>query len=229
MTRAGAIAVAAGALAVAASLALLPPAVARRHRRDPGVASARADFDYWVLSLSWSPEHCAEREGGPDDPQCGVTRHYGFVVHGLWPQYARGGFPESCPTDARLDREVVDGVLDLMPSEALVAHEWAKHGTCSGMPADRYFALVRRAFRSLDIPARYVNPPDAFRVTAADVRRDFREANPALGEGGLAVLCRGNYFTELRVCVARDGATGRDCGRDVGDRCRGRVTVRPVR
>jgi len=216
-------------VAVVASLVLPPASSARRrHRRDAG-AAARSDFDYYVLSLSWSPQHCAERTGPPNDRQCGVTRHYAFVVHGLWPQYERGGFPASCPTDARLERSVVEGMLDVMPSDALVEHEWAKHGACTGLPAATYFELARRSFGSVAIPARYVHPSDAFRVSATDVREDFRAANPGLGERGLAVLCNGNYLTEVRVCVAKDGVGRRDCGRDVADRCRGTVTVRPVR
>lgn len=216
-------------LALVATLVTAPPTSARRRHHHEPRASASADFDYWVLSLSWSPEHCAERVGPPDDPQCGVTRHYAFVAHGLWPQYAAGGFPESCPTDARLDADVVRGIVDVMPSESLVRHEWTKHGACSGMPPDRYFALVRRAFERVAIPGRWTNPPDAFRVSASDVRSAFRAANPGLPDGSLAVVCNGSYFTELRVCLAKDGTTPRECGRDVGDRCRGVVTVRPVR
>jgi ribonuclease T2 len=53
-------------------------------------------FDFYVLSLSWSPSFCAAahdsgRSGGA---QCGA-RPYSFVVHGLWPQYEKG-FPENC-------------------------------------------------------------------------------------------------------------------------------------
>src|SRR5262249_22498074 len=57
--------------------------------------NTRGEFDYYVLSLSWSPSFC-ETAGGNNARrlQCG-GRPYSFVVHGLWPQYERG-FPESC-------------------------------------------------------------------------------------------------------------------------------------
>ncbi|MCC2111314.1 MAG: hypothetical protein KDJ16_04705, partial [Hyphomicrobiales bacterium] len=57
-----------------------------------GSRGAPGDFDYYVLSLSWSPSYC-EAEGDPREPQCRKerpSRRYAFVVHGLWPQYERG-------------------------------------------------------------------------------------------------------------------------------------------
>ena len=65
-----------------------------RRQNQPG------QFDFYVLSLSWSPSFCeasAEKGRAPRE-QCG-GRPYSFVVHGLWPQYERG-FPESCQNPA---------------------------------------------------------------------------------------------------------------------------------
>src|SRR5262249_40589503 len=56
--------------------------------------NAPGQFDYYVLSLSWSPSFCETATGNARRQQCG-TRPFSFVVHGLWPQYERG-FPESC-------------------------------------------------------------------------------------------------------------------------------------
>lgn len=59
-------------------------------------------FDFYVLSLSWSPSFCAAaaERGRPRGAtmQCGA-RPYSFVVHGLWPQYDKG-FPEYCQIPA---------------------------------------------------------------------------------------------------------------------------------
>ena len=56
------------------------------------------EFDYYVLSLSWSPSFCEEADergnSGRSQAQCG-GRPFSFVVHGLWPQYEHG-FPEYC-------------------------------------------------------------------------------------------------------------------------------------
>ena len=56
--------------------------------------NAPGQFDYYVLSLSWSPSFCETATGNARRQQCGA-RPFSFVVHGLWPQYERG-FPESC-------------------------------------------------------------------------------------------------------------------------------------
>src|SRR5580693_10574306 len=63
-----------------------------RRQNTPG------EFDFYVLSLSWSPSFCEEAsERGSEQrsqAQCG-GRPFSFVVHGLWPQYEHG-FPEYC-------------------------------------------------------------------------------------------------------------------------------------
>src|SRR4051812_10943277 len=71
--------------------------------------NAPGQFDFYVLSLSWSPSFCdAAGERAPKQ-QCGA-RPYSFVVHGLWPQYDRG-FPEYCQVPApRLDRNIVSSM-----------------------------------------------------------------------------------------------------------------------
>jgi ribonuclease T2 len=63
-------------------------------------------FDFYVLSLSWSPSYCEQAGERAPRQQCG-ERPYSFVVHGLWPQYEKG-FPEFCQNPApRLDRNIV--------------------------------------------------------------------------------------------------------------------------
>ena len=99
-----------------------------------------------MLSLSWSPSFCAAtaERGREAREQCG-TRPFSFVVHGLWPQYERG-FPRDCQVPApRLYHEIMSSMLDLMPAPRLVYHEWDQHGTCSGLSAQSYFDLVRKA------------------------------------------------------------------------------------
>src|SRR5262245_4871499 len=106
-----------------AILAAAEPSAARRHHA-PGAKTA--SFDYWVLSLSWSPQHCSGHGADPSEPQCDGVRRYGFVVHGLWPQRERG-YSESCATNAKLDDQTAASMLDIMPSNKLVRHEWEKH------------------------------------------------------------------------------------------------------
>jgi ribonuclease T2 len=92
---------------------------ADRRQNEPG------QFDFYVLSLSWSPSFCeaSGERGTPPQQQCGA-RPFSFVVHGLWPQY-ENGFPEFCQRPApRLNRNIVSSMLDLMPAPRLIFNEW---------------------------------------------------------------------------------------------------------
>ena len=205
---------------------VLAPAQDRRQNA-PGA------FDFYVLALSWSPSYCeTSRERRPDgraDPvQCG-PRPFSFVVHGLWPQYEQG-FPSYCQVPApRLNRGIVSGMLDLMPSPRLVFHEWDRHGTCSGLPAAGYFETVRKARSAVKIPDRYLDVATVLTVTPAEVRDAFIAANKSLGEGGIAVTCSSKYLSEVRICLGKDFAF-HDCPEVVKRACRrDKVVMPPVR
>lgn len=115
-------------------------------------------FDYYALALSWSPTFCASPAGRNAKQQCGRTRRFAFVVHGLWPQYNKG-WPEHCRRKAPyLQDRFIRSLYDIMPSKRLIIHEWRKHGTCAGLRADKYFALARKLFGQIKIPARFVVP-----------------------------------------------------------------------
>lgn len=213
------------------ALALLaPPAWARgRHhhqgRADEAPPTSAGGFDYYVLSLSWSPAFCAA-DGARSPDQCGPGRHYGFVVHGLWPQNERG-YPASCPDAAPLPAGLDAKMLDLMPSLGLVRHEWQKHGSCSGLAPDRYFSRVRAAFAAVKIPASLRAPTGPVEADLAQVERLFVDANPGLAPEMLAVQCK-RFISEVRVCLDKE-LKFRRCGSDVRDSCRGRTTFPPVR
>lgn len=159
------------------------------------------DFDFWVLSLSWSPSFCEATGDARRDVQC--TRPFGFVVHGLWPQYERG-FPSSCPTTMPPpSAETVASMLDLMPSPGLVRHEWETHGTCSGLTADAYFAAIRRVAARIAIPADHRLPDRPRMVAPAAVEADFAAANRGLDAGEISVVCDGRRLREVRICLDR--------------------------
>ena len=181
-------------LAAAALLSPLAPATAQDR---PG------DFDFYVLALSWSPSYCeAERDRANPD-QCEAGRPYAFVVHGLWPQYERG-YPEHCAAPRRLPPDLVESVLDIMPSRSLVRHEWQAHGTCSGLSPGRYFETVRRAFEAVSIPPAF-RRVEAPVTTAPDVvAREFIAANPGLGPDMMTVTCDRTRLREVRICLDRE-------------------------
>jgi ribonuclease T2 len=191
-------------VALVGLLALLP--VSPAHAQGRGRAG---DFDFWVLSLSWSPSWCEATGDARRDVQC--ARPFGFVVHGLWPQWERG-FPSACPTrEPPPSPEVIRTMLDVMPSPSLVRHEWEKHGTCSGLSAEAYFRVIRRLFAAITIPAEHRLPDRPRMIAPAEVERAFVAANRGLDGDEIAVLCDGRRLQEVRICVNKDLSGFRRC------------------
>jgi ribonuclease T2 len=190
------------------------------------------EFDFYVLSLSWSPSFCeasAERASPrARDQQCG-ERPYSFVVHGLWPQYERG-FPEYCQMPApRLDRNIVGSMLDIMPAPRLVFHEWDRHGTCSGLSARAYFDTVRKARAAVKIPGEYLDLKASLTVSPDEVEEAFVNANAGLTRAGIAVGCDNRRLREVRICLSRD-LRFRECPEVDRRACRrDRLVMPPVR
>jgi ribonuclease T2 len=169
--------------------------------------NAPGQFDFYVLSLSWSPSFCAaaaERgRGRGNGMQCGA-RPYSFVVHGLWPQYEKG-FPEYCEVPApRLDYNIVSSMLDLMPAPHLIFNEWDKHGTCSGLSPRAYFETVRKARAVVKIPPQFLDLQEPLSVTPAAVEEAFIKTNANLTTSGIAVECDRKRLTEVRICLGKD-------------------------
>ena len=170
--------------------------------------NAPGEFDFYVLSLSWSPSFCeaaSERgnSGRSQQTQCG-GRPFSFVVHGLWPQYERG-FPEYCQRPApRLNRSIVSSMLDLMPAPGLIFNEWDKHGTCSGLADRSYFETIRKARAAIKIPAEYLDLSQAKTVAPAEVEEAFIKANPGLSSAAVSVTCNRTRLSEVRICLSKD-------------------------
>jgi ribonuclease T2 len=199
-----------------------------------GIGNAPGSFDYYALVLSWSPTHCACSEGQRDTTQCAPAdgRGYGFVLHGLWPQYERG-YPEDCPTLKRpyVRQTVIDKMLDVMPGKGLIIHEYKKHGTCSGLSPPAFFEIARRLYDSIRMPAAFLDPGAAQVMSPREVVQAFVSANPGLSPDMVAVGCGGpgSQLREVRVCFSKAGVP-RSCGPNEDQLCRGgRIEVPPVR
>jgi ribonuclease T2 len=173
------------------------------------------DFDYYVLTLSWSPTFCAGGGEASSDPQCRSGRPYAFVLHGLWPQYDKG-WPEFCRTKQRpwVPDETIDRMLDIMPSKRLIIHQYKKHGTCSGLSVDTYFEVSRNLFSKVVIPGAYKEPRSPIETTPEAVEEAFLRANPKLRPEMISVSCaRRERLREIRICFSREGEF-RSCGRN---------------
>lgn len=214
-------------LRVALLALLLTPRAAMA--QDPR-QNAPGQFDFYVLSLSWSPSFCAgaaERNApaAAGNMQCG-PRPYSFVVHGLWPQYD-DGFPEFCQIPApRLDRGVVSSMLDLMPAPRLIFNEWDRHGTCSGQLPRAYFETVRKARAVVKIPLEFTDLKEPLSVTPHTVEEAFINANPGLSTNAMAVGCDAKRLTEVRLCLSKD-LQFRDCTEIAKRSCKREPLIMP--
>jgi len=161
-------------------------------------------FDFYVLALSWSPSYCVAEGSNANPQQCKAKRPYGFVVHGLWPQLEQG-FPTDCATDTpRVPDDLVRSLYDIMPSAGLIGHQWRRHGSCSGLAMDDYFAKLRAAREKIAVPADYRRPEGQQTVDPKSVEAKFIEANRSLTPEAISVSCDDGYFSEVRLCMTKD-------------------------
>lgn len=160
------------------------------------------DFDYYVLSFSWSPAFCDTAAGRRSPLQCRDNR-FGWVVHGLWPQYAasRGvtpPWPQFCAAVAPVPEAVLRRHLCATPDARLMQCEWAKHGSCTGLASPAaYFDAMAAAAARLSLP----DPPADGRGDAAAMTAALVAANPGLRPAMLQVLRRDGRIREIRVCL----------------------------
>lgn len=177
------------------------------------------DFDYYILSLGWSPTWCATTGDSRQDDQCDPRHDHGFTLHGLWPQYERG-WPSYCRTGERDPaRSETDAMADITGSAGLAWYEWKKHGRCTGLSAGDYFALARRAYGAITIPPVFADLNRDVTLPARVVEDAFLDANPKLTPVMITITCNQGRIQEARICLAKD-LTPRPCGDDAARDCR---------
>ncbi|MBZ5592400.1 MAG: ribonuclease T2 [Acidobacteriia bacterium] len=214
------------AAAMVISLLVAGVADAKSHRRRP---SGGGTFAYYLLSLSYAPDFCAQPSGNKDPRECGAGRHIGFVVHGLWPQGENGRGPERCGAGSPVSEDLIRAMLNYIPSESLIQHEWTSHGTCSGLSAADYFAAVRKARDSVTIPADLKEPAARLRKSPAEIESEFASANSRFPKEAFRVSCyQGDELQEVRICFNKD-LSPRACGPSAGECAAGSIEILPVR
>ncbi|MCH2094604.1 MAG: ribonuclease T2 [Rhodobacteraceae bacterium] len=169
-------------------------------------------FDYYVLALSWSPNWCALEGDARNAEQC--ERDLGWNLHGLWPQY-HAGWPSYCKTAKRApSRRMTGQMQDIMGSGGLAWHQWKKHGTCSGLSAETYFELSRKAYGKINRPRVFRKIDKPLKLPARVVEEAFLKANDTIEADGLTVVCKARYIQEVRICLSKN-LDFVPCGRDV--------------
>jgi len=186
-------------------------------------------FDYYVLALSWSPNWCLREGDARGADECDAGAGYGWSLHGLWPQYERG-WPSYCRTAARNpSRGQTAAMTDIMGSAGLAFHQWKKHGRCSGLEAEAYFATSRAAYAVVTRPPVFRKLDEDIRLPARVVEEAFLEANPDLSADMITVTCKADQIAEVRVCLTKE-LRPRQCGGDVRRDCTAeRALFTPIR
>jgi ribonuclease T2 len=203
-----------------ALIALAAPAQAENDRA--GV------FDYYVLALSWSPSWCALEGDAREAAQCAPGKGLGFTLHGLWPQHERG-WPDYCRSDkSDPSRRQSGAMADIMGDGGLAWHQWKKHGRCSGLSAEAYFDLSRRAYASVVLPPVLSKLAEPIRVDPKVIERAFLEVNPDMAADGVTVTCKQGRISEVRICLTKS-LEPRACGVDTLSDCAYPADISPIR
>jgi ribonuclease T2 len=211
-------------LLILLAISTLAAGATARHRKsfdgEPGT------FDYYLLSLSWSPAFCLSDPGAAE---CNGPRRFGFIVHGLWPQYDKG-WPETCDVHRQVPDNVVSSISDIMPARGLVYHEWSAHGTCSGLDPEDFFALLRRAYAGIAVPASLSRVAHEIEQSPSAIAAEFLHANPKLSAQSIVVTCTRQDAPRLRevhICLDRD-LNPRACSADAArGACRAATLIIP--
>lgn len=172
------------------------------------------EFDYYVLSLSWSPSWCAIEGDARGSDQCDDRHAYGWMLHGLWPQYNRG-WPAHCrTTHSPPSRSMTSEMVGVMGSSGLAWHQWNKHGTCSGLSAADYFSLSLEAYARVTRPEVLRRLDQPVRLPVDVIKDAFLVSNPDLTPDMLTVICRDGRIYETRLCLSKT-LEPIPCGSDV--------------
>jgi ribonuclease T2 len=204
--------------AVAASTALT---AARKKKAAPA-------FSYYLLSLSWAPDFCAQPGKGSDPAECGTGKKVGFVVHGLWPQGDTGRGPENCGPAGSVPAGIVQTMLPYIPTQSLMQHEWTTHGTCSGLSMQDYFAAVRKVRDSVTIPDDFKAPAQTLQLSPKEIEQAFAAVNPGFPKEAFRTSCTSGALQEARICFSKSLAP-QACTPSAGECSVAKIKVLPVR
>ncbi|GLC33429.1 hypothetical protein PLESTM_000070300 [Pleodorina starrii] len=192
-------------------------------------------FDYFLLVRQWPGSYCSKHS-------CTLlhNRGYHFTIHGLWPNYDDGTWPQFCDTSYKFDEDKLEDLMDELESEwpstmdsdeSFWEHEWSKHGTCSVgiFPTEHsYFSNVLKLHRRYDLAAALRKAdivPDKHKVyrakDLADAIHDEYGVRPV-------VHCYDNELSEIWMCFDKDLVPYSCDEAHIGNTCQ-QLTIPPLR
>jgi ribonuclease T2 len=191
------------------------------------LAAQAADFSYYALVLSWTPNHCAEAGLKRDPALCAPDRRLGFVVNTLAPLANNGRPPVGCGVAPALPRALVQSMVSYIPTEAGLSRAWSAHGVCTGLTAAEYFALTRQLRDSIRIPAALLDLQQPMQTTAQELGDLFGQENRGIPREGIRLSCSARGLVQdVTFCFDKNGIA-RSCG-SVPDCTRLNVGLAPM-
>lgn len=189
--------------------------------------------DMYLLAYTWSAQFCHNQ---PSYKSCQKPREFWkthFTIHGLWPQYKSGGYPQYCSDTETLN---IKSIIDEFGWDNMVQHwpdlkvdeasknyggfwqyEWKKHGTCSGLDQSSWVGQAIKTMDRLPTPD-LVTKNVGKSVSASKLRNAFGDNTK------VALRCSGRFLKEIYTCWTRnpDGTVGElaTCPHTVSDNCR---------
>ncbi|GLC48244.1 hypothetical protein PLESTB_000074700 [Pleodorina starrii] len=192
-------------------------------------------FDYFLLVRQWPGSYCSKHS-------CTLlhNRGYHFTIHGLWPNYDDGTWPQFCDASNKFDEDKLEDLMDELESEwpstmdsdeNFWEHEWSKHGTCSVgiFPTEHsYFSNVLKLHRRYDLAAALRKAdivPDKHKVyrakDLADAIHDEYGVRPV-------VHCYDKELSEIWMCFDKDLVPYSCDEAHIGNTCQ-QLTIPPLR
>lgn len=182
---------------------LSPPAPAKRGR---DAVKRVVPVAGYTLALSWSPEFCRGREEDRSQAlQCSRRfGEFGFVLHGLWPEGKTATYPQYCATPpSQVPLSVIRQNLCAMPSQALIQHQWDKHGSCMARDPARYFQTARQLYQAVKLPD--MERLSRRLLTQGMLKREIARLNPGMPATAIALKANGRgWLQEVRLCLGLD-------------------------
>ena len=192
--------------------------------------AATAPFDFYVMTLSWSPGFCDTGGAAKAPEQCAIGAGQGFVVHGLWPDNSRGPDPEDCDPNRDASLDDLQGARGLYPALGLARYEYRKHGTCAGLGAADYFTTVRYVREQLSVPDTLRAPRQQLRLSPDAIAGAFIDVNANLTRDDMAVTCGHGELEDVRFCISKDLKDFVICPKVSGHTCHAQsIAVAPLR
>jgi len=163
------------------------------------------DFSFHVFASMWHPSICAL------ESSCYEHGDQEFWnIHGLWPSDGKMGLGY-CTGELFDPAQVQDQKADLTrywngmysDDNAFHAHEWARHGTCSGMDIPTYFSNAVQLARNLDIYGT-LKKGGIVPGSMYDCHKVLDAIATGYGISNFTVMSKNNYMTQIMLCVDTD-------------------------